>query len=116
MNTANQAAWKQLANRFPANRMTLEAWNEVKQRVKANEDVEGIVVAKAPFGDWIDIGVGFPALLEIIEISEMTPELYRSQAYNSVGTLVKARVSGLRDDNRQIYLSQLGSAHTGNHR
>ena len=53
------------------------AWKAAKAQVPNDTSVTGVVVAKYPFGVFVDIGVGFPALLEIVFMDEMTPELYR---------------------------------------
>jgi ribosomal protein S1 len=46
------------------------AWEEAKQHLHIGMPVTGTVVARRPFGAFVDIGVGFPVLLEIIEIVE----------------------------------------------
>lgn len=70
-----------LAERFPTERLSeaelahREAeWVALKQRLPKGQQVTGVVIARAHFGAWLDIGVGFPALLEIVSIVGMTPE------------------------------------------
>ncbi len=82
------------------------AWNVLKQRLSVGECVSGIVVAKAPFGAWVDIGVGFPALLEIITMAGLTPERYRADDWCPVGSEVEAFVGGFRDHAHQVGLWQ----------
>lgn len=83
------------------------AWDALKQRLPVDSAVEGAVYAKANHGLWIDIRVGFPALLEIIYIEEeLTPEWYQSGEWFPVGSNVRSSVLGYRDDARQVYLYQ----------
>ena len=49
-----------------------KAWDALKTGVAVGSVVEGIVFAKAHFGAWIDLAVGFPALLEIIYVTAIT--------------------------------------------
>jgi hypothetical protein len=82
------------------------AWDQVKKRLPVGSQTTGEVVACAPFGVWLDIGVGFPALLEVPEIASATQRRLRIDDYPAEGEIVVARVVGFRDDNRQVYLSQ----------
>jgi hypothetical protein len=65
-----------------------------------------VVFAKAPFGAWIDIGVGFPALLLIPEIAGLSPKQYQSDDWCPIGSEVTALIRGFNDPNRQIVLTQ----------
>ena len=62
----------------------------MKQRLAIDESVTGVVFARAHFGAWVDLGVGFPALLEIICIDGMTPERYQSGDWSPIGSEVTA--------------------------
>lgn len=86
--------------------MAPEEWNEIKQKWEIGTQVEGIIVHKAPFGDFIDVGVGYDALLEIIEIKDLTQEKYCQGDYNPMGSVVKAKVVAFDDTNKQIRLTQ----------
>ena len=81
-------------------------WNELKGKFKVGDEVEGIVVHKAPFGDFINIGVEFLALLEIIVMKDLTPEKYSERLYNPIGSKVKAYIVSFEDSNKQIRLAQ----------
>lgn len=82
-------------------------WNELKKRLKIGDEVEGKVVHKAPFGDFIDIGAGFHTLLEIIEMPELSPEKYREGNYNPIGSVIKAYVAWFNESpNKEIRLTQ----------
>lgn len=98
-----------LAERFPARDpdATEREWVALKQWLSVGQSVTGTVVAKAPFGAWVDIGVEFPALLEIITIAGLTPEQYRADAWYPLGSDVEAFVGGFRDAAYQIELWQV---------
>ena len=84
---------------------TEEQWTAIKNKYKVGDTVEGTVMAKSPFGDWIDIGEGCLCLLEIICIKGLAPEIYRSGDYNPIGSIVTAAIVSFQDDDRQIRLS-----------
>jgi hypothetical protein len=46
----------------------LTIWPSIRQHVMIGQTVFGEVVARAPFGVWIDIGIGHPALLLVPEM------------------------------------------------
>ena len=104
------ATWGQLlSERFPA-RDSIEddhAWTALRQRLAVDQSVTGVVVAKAPFGAWLDIGVGFPALLQIVCIQGLTPERYSLDEWCPIGSEVSAFVGGFNDRNRQVGLWQV---------
>jgi len=94
---------------FPVRDAALEEeeWKTLKQRLQTGQEVKGVVIAKAQFGAWIDIGVGFPALLEIIEMADLTLEKYRTDDWCPIGSEVKAKIAGFTDRlPRQIVLKQ----------
>jgi transcriptional accessory protein Tex/SPT6 len=107
------AGWNRvLSERFPnyESRERDPAWEELKQRFAIGQSVTGTVVARAPFGAWIDLGVGFPGLLEIISMADLTPatpQRYRAGEWCPVGTKVTAFVGSLGDRNHQIGLWQV---------
>jgi hypothetical protein len=100
---------QQLAHRFPArdDADAEAAWVAVKKRLAVGESITGVVVARAPFGAWIDLGVGFPGLLEINGIANLTPEHYRAGDWCLAGSEVTALIGGFRDEGRQIGLWQV---------
>jgi ribosomal protein S1 len=81
-------------------------WEQVKAKYQVGEYIEGVVVSKKPFGDFISIGLEFNILLEIIHIKDLTPEIYRTGNYNPLGTKVGGWILGFADDNQQIRISQ----------
>lgn len=104
------ADWDQrLADRLPR-RNDVAAnceWAALKQRLAVGQSITGEVIARAPFGAWVDLGVGFPGLLEIICIADLTPEQYRAGDWCPVGSKVTAFIGGFRDDGHQIGLWQV---------
>jgi len=85
-------------------------WEQVKQQLVVGQTVRGVVVAKAAFGAWLDIDVGFPALLLIPDIAGLTPESYRADDWCAIGSTIAAEVVLFADDKRQIRVSQ-GTPH-----
>lgn len=94
---------------FPGHRSDAlaAAWEGAKQRLTPGMPVTGVVVARYPFGAFVDIGAGFPVLLEIIEIEGLTPEEHRAGDWCPEGSRVTARVMDFQDSNRQIRVSQV---------
>jgi ribosomal protein S1 len=83
-------------------------WELVKAGLQAGSRLSGKVVARYIFGIFLDIGAGFPALLEIIQFNP--PPKRRPvviEDYPAVGSTIIARVVAFDDRNRQIRLTQL---------
>jgi ribosomal protein S1 len=80
-------------------REKLEVWEVTKSLLSKDENIKGEVIFIAPYGVWLDINMNFPALIETIVLSEDLNEYV-------VGTFIDAKVSGIRDAKRQIYLHQ----------
>lgn len=98
-----------LSDRFPSRDPVImdREWAALKEGLRLGDSVTGTVLAKAPFGAWIDIGVGFPALLELPQIAGLTPAKYRADEWCAIGSEVNASVVAFQDDNKQVYLSQV---------
>lgn len=94
---------------FPGHRSPARAgaWEALRQQLVYGQSVTGTVVGKSPFGAWVDLGVGFPGLLEITVIAGLTPEKYRLGDWCPVGSEVTAFIGGFREDSRQIGLWQV---------
>jgi ribosomal protein S1 len=97
-----------LLERFPLGdpETELRNWEALKKRLAAGQTVSGVVVAKAPFGAWLDIDVGFPALLLIPDVAGLTPESYRTDHWCPIGSIVVAEVVVFNDRNHQVRVSQ----------
>jgi hypothetical protein len=98
---------------FPGHRSPSRSpdWEALKRRLAVGRAVTGSVVARSPFGAWIDLGVGFPALLEITVMKGLTPERYRADDWCPPGSEVTAFVGGFRDDGHQVGLWQVPLGH-----
>ena len=83
-------------------------WDRSKAQLQAGTTVSGKVVARCIFGLFIDLGVGFPALLPITQFNP-TPKRRPVviEDYPPVGSLIMGRVVAFNDPNRQIGLTQL---------
>src|SRR5690242_19982430 len=83
-------------------------WGRVKAGLRPGSRISGTVVARSNFGIFLDLGVGFPALLEVIQFDP--PPRRRPvniEDYPALGSTVTARVVAGNDRNRQIGLTQL---------
>ncbi|MEX0714067.1 MAG: methyltransferase domain-containing protein [Pirellulales bacterium] len=98
-----------LGERFPRAlpAQVRQDWQSLKERYEVGRPVEGVVVAKAPFGAWIDLGIGFPALLEADLVANLTPDLYRAGAWCPVGSQVAASIRALVDSRQEVHLQQV---------
>ena len=81
--------WKKaLCERFPRLESDVAMdWERVKVRrpwVRRSR----VKWSRCPFGAWLDIGIGFPALLEIIELTDLTQEAYRIGDWCPLGSQV----------------------------
>ena len=83
-----------------------DKWTEVLQKLKIGDEVSGVVVNKAHFGDYIDLGVGFDGLLLIPDMIELTPETYRAGTYSPLGSTTTARIIYFDHQKKQIQLTQ----------
>lgn len=83
-----------------------ERWIEITKDLKRGDHVEGTVLAHSTFGAWVDIGLGFPALIEIIHVVGMTPELYKSDSYYPPGSKIQAMIRSCTTRGHQIRLEQ----------
>ena len=79
-------------------------WESVKARLPVGTAVEGRVVHVAPFGVFVDLGVGFDGLLLVPEMAGAGPKTMAE--YPKTGETVNARVIQHRDGNRQVSLTQ----------
>lgn len=62
------------------------------ERLHEGDQVSGIVVARAPFGAWIDLGLGFPAMIELPRIAELAADDYQRGDWCHVGSPINATV------------------------
>ena len=94
----------------PRNPSTVrEEWDALKVQLSVGQTVKGEVVAKAPFGAWLDLEVGFPGLVLIPDVAGLTPERYREDAWCPIGSTVTAVVLQFNDRTFQVRVGQIGS-------
>jgi ribosomal protein S1 len=83
-------------------------WERARNALPAGVHVTGEVTARAIFGVFLDIGVGFPAL---IPVPHLNPSPKRRPVvlddYPAIGSTLTARVVGFDEQSRQIGLTQL---------
>jgi ribosomal protein S1 len=80
-------------------------WPDVRARLAVGQAVRGEVIARAPFGVWVDIGAGHPALLLVPEMAGARERPIRFEEYPASGAVVEARIVSL-GDRAEISLSQ----------
>ena len=93
--------------RFPdwATEGALARWPEARARLAVGRDVRGEVIARAPFGVWVDIDAGHPALLLVPEMTGASERPIRFEDYPPIGAELDARIIAL-NDRAEIALSQ----------
>ena len=83
----------------------LARWPAIRAELAIGQAVRGEVVCRAPFGVWVDIGVGQPALLRVPEMAGARERPIRFEDYPALGAVVEAWVMWL-DDRAEIVLCQ----------
>src|SRR5215470_1848894 len=87
-------------------------WGDLMTRLNVGDAVTGQVIVKAHFGAWVDIHVGFPALIELPYIRGLTPERYRADDWCPLNSILTARVLGIASSLHQIRLAQVRQVHS----
>ena len=83
-----------LLNRFPdwGTAEALPRWPEVRSRLEVGQCVSGVVIARAPFGVWLDIDVDWPALLLVPEMKDARKRRIQFEDYPALGATVEGWV------------------------
>lgn len=83
-------------------------WEKAKQTYEFGQEIEGTVIKKNPFGDFLEVvpEQEFTVLIQIVDIKDLTPEIYQSGNYTPIGTKVKGKIVDFRDYNTQIVITQ----------
>lgn len=100
---------QQLAILFPQyNSPEMDAdWDALKQRLPIGVSVNGLVVHREPFGVFVDIGVGFPALILVVRLKDADTTPYTSMdMYPTLGADVDGCIYIFDDAKRQIGITQ----------
>ena len=90
MTAAGFAGWKSAEARS-------EAWRVADGRLKVGDVVTGVVIGRAHYGAWIDIGVRIPALLLIPYVAGLTAERGRAGDWCPPGSEIIATIRVLSD-------------------
>lgn len=95
-------------SRFPdwQTDVALKRWSDIRRNLSVGQSVSGKVIARAPFGVWIDIDVSQPALLLVGNMMDAKMQRITVDDYPAKGTAIKARINAL-GDNGEIGLTQL---------
>jgi ribosomal protein S1 len=80
-------------------------WSTIKGALAVGQEVRGEVIARAPFGVWVDIGAGHPALLLVPEMAGACERPLRFEDYPQLGEVIEARIVSL-GDRAEIRLTQ----------
>ncbi len=73
------------------------AWRASAKSLCVGETVSGKVISRAPFGVWLDIGVGRPALLLVVNMQEAARGRIAFNDYPQKGTALTAEINALGD-------------------
>jgi hypothetical protein len=84
----------------------LSRWPAVRSSLTLGQTVVGNVIARAPFGVWIDIGVSFPALLLVTRMEGARQRRITFDDYPQVGTVIDGRLVVLGEGG-EIGITQL---------
>ncbi|HTU90538.1 MAG TPA: hypothetical protein VMF69_10725 [Gemmataceae bacterium] len=108
-------AWDEdIRARFPdwGTDAALARWPAIRSRLSIGQEVRGEVIARAPFGVWIHIGAGHPALLLVPEMAGARERPIKFEEYPPLGSTIEARIVAL-GDRGEIALSQHPQAALG---
>ena len=100
---------QQLAAHFPQyDSPEMEAdWTALKQRLPTGTSVKGRVVHREQFGVFVDIGVGFPALILVVRFEDADTTSYTSiDDYPELNADVVGHIYVFDDAKRQIGVTQ----------
>jgi hypothetical protein len=94
--------------RFPdwGTEAALARWPQSLAALQVGRSVSGVVIARAPFGVWLDIGAGHPALLLAPQMRGAKERRITFEEYPQKGTLIDAKVVSL-GERGEISLPQL---------
>jgi predicted RNA-binding protein with RPS1 domain len=87
----------------------LARWPKIRASLQVGRMVSGTVIARAPFGVWLDIGVGHPALLLVPEMRGAKERPITFEDYPQMESQVDAKIISL-GDRGEIGLSQHSAA------
>ena len=83
----------------------LARWPAIRAQLAVGQAIRGEVVARAPFGVWVDIGAGQPALLLVPEMAEARERCITFADCPALGAVIETRIIAI-GDRAQIGLSR----------
>ncbi len=83
----------------------LGRWAKDREKLVVGQHITGEVVATAPFGIWLDIGVSFPALLHFFSRDDSSDGPLRWEGVDAIGDTVVGRIQGFGHSG-EIFISQ----------
>ncbi|NOT61141.1 MAG: hypothetical protein HOP19_13055 [Acidobacteria bacterium] len=101
--------WREeIKSRFPdwQTDVAIERWPAIRKSLSIGQPVSGEVIARAPFGVWVDINVGQPALLIVVNMKDAGMRRIAFDDYPPKGAVVLARINALGEQG-EIGLTQL---------
>ena len=79
-------------------------WQRLKARLSVGDAIQGTVIQHHQFGVFLDIGVGFLGLVEIMQFKEAPARMTREE-FPPLGSTISANVIWFDDENMQLKLS-----------
>lgn len=97
-----------LYSRFPewGTEAAAQRLREVQAQLVVGQPIAGVVVARAPFGVFLDVGVSLPALLLVPEMEGAQQRRIVFDDYPAIGSIVEGRVVGFSESWCEIGVSQ----------
>lgn len=83
----------------------LQRWQSNLPKLERGQRVGGTVIARAPFGVWLDISVGHPALLLVPEMAGAIQKRITFEEFPQIGSFLEASVVGM-SEKAEICLTQ----------
>lgn len=84
----------------------MERWPDIKRNLRVGQTISGCVIARAPFGVWIDLDRSWPALLLLVNMENASNQPIGFDEYPQIGTQVQGRINAL-GDRGEIGITQL---------
>ena len=97
----NSNSWtSDIRKRFPdwKTESAAQRWPEVKAELQIGQSIKGQVIARAPFGVWLDIGVSLPALLLVPNMKDAKVRRIGFEDYPVMDALVDGRINALGNE------------------
>lgn len=90
----------------PFSEEATQAWETLKMQLKRGDTLFGQVVHQTRFGVFLDGGLGFPILLEVMEFEHAKKKCAFPEDFPAKGSRVEGRLAAFDENNRQIRVTQ----------